>query len=85
MESNETTQRIALVVKKEHTQIARILEKIKPLLEELKRVIHDELPEELPPVRYTQYRIDLILGASLLNLPQYQMSPKEGEVSQGKG
>ena len=53
--------RFALVVKEEVTRTVRIPEKMKPLLEEFKGVVHDELPKGLPPMRDIQHYIDLIL------------------------
>ena len=50
VESKETKQRFALLIK-EITQPTKISEKRKPLLEEFKRVMHDELPDKLSPMR----------------------------------
>jgi len=37
--------------KKKVTPSIEVSEKMKPILEEFKRVVHDELPKELPPMR----------------------------------
>ena len=50
VESKETKQRFELVVE-EVTPPVELLKSMRPLLEEFKRVMHDELPEELPPMR----------------------------------
>jgi len=39
------------VVKEEVTPSIEVPEKMKPILEELKRVVHDELPERLSPMK----------------------------------
>jgi len=51
VESKETKQKFALVVKEEVTPPAEIPKKMRPLLEEFKGVMHDELPEGLQPMR----------------------------------
>jgi len=47
-------------------------------------VVHDELPEGLP-MRDILHHNDLILKASLLNLPHYQMNHKESKVLEKVG
>ena len=48
------------MVKKEVTPPAKVSEKVKPLLKESKRVIHDELPEGLSPMRDIPHHNNLI-------------------------
>jgi len=58
---------------------AKVKELPHPLLAPLiKAFSHDfsqEIPHGLPPKRSIQYKIDLILGATLPNKPAYRMNP----------
>ena len=83
MESKETKQQFALVVKEVGPTI-EVLKKMKPMLEEFQRIVHDELLKKLPPMNVIQYHIDLISEASQPNLPRYRMSPKESEFLRKK-
>ncbi|XP_078447042.1 uncharacterized protein LOC144715913 [Wolffia australiana] len=57
---------------------------VSPLVEEFADVFPAELPCELPPLRNIQHAIDLVLGASLPNLPHYQMDPVKYEELYGQ-
>ena len=72
----------ALVVKGEEHLTVEIPAKVRGLLAEFQNILGE--PQGLPPMRGIQHRIDLIPGASLPNLPHYQMSPKEHNILKEK-
>ena len=80
VDSKETKQGSALLVKKEVTPSTEVSEKVEPLLKEPKGVIQNKLPERLLLMRDIQHHIDLILIVSLPNLSHYQMNLKESKV-----
>ena len=55
MESKETTQGFILFDKGEVAPSPEILEKVDQSLKKFKEVVHDELPEGLPPMRDIQH------------------------------
>ena len=48
-----------------------------PILKEFAQVFFDELPDQLPPLRDIKHAINLVPGATLPNLPHYQLNPTE--------
>ena len=74
----------ALVVKEEVVPSIEVPEKLKPMLGEFKRIVHDDLPDKLSPISDIQHHIDLFPGVSLPNLPHYRMNPKKSEVLREK-
>jgi hypothetical protein len=68
----------ALIIKGEEHPFAEIRAEIQGLLSQFQSILGE--PQELPPMRGNQHRIDLIPGGSLPNLPNYRMSPKEHAI-----
>jgi len=68
----------------EADKAVEVPEIVKPLLQGFQEVIPDKLPDESPPMHDIQHKIDLILGASLLNLPRYRMRQKKREILREK-
>jgi len=83
VKSKETKQGVALLVKEKVTSYAKVLDKMELLLEESKGVVHDELPERLPPMKNIQAHIDDISGENLPNILHYRINPKESNVPKG--
>ena len=50
---------------------------VKSVLQELKDVFPEELPDHLPPMCDIQHVIDFVPGVTLPNLPHYRISPEE--------
>jgi len=85
VESKETKQQFAFIVKEEVGPTIKVPEKMKLMLEEFQRIVRDELPDELPSIREIQHcYIDLIPEASLPNLRYYWMNSKESEILREK-
>ena len=80
VESKETKQGVTLLVKEEVTLPAEVSEKGDPLLEESKKVIHDELSEGLSPMKNIQPHIDFISEESQSNFLHCRINPMESEV-----
>ncbi|XP_038701867.1 uncharacterized protein LOC119998596 [Tripterygium wilfordii] len=84
----QSKQLFAVVVKGDHSSSPQLVSslpgKIQDLLSDFKELISDEIPSGLPPMRNIQHQIDLILGASLPNVPHYRLSPKEHEILREK-
>ena len=49
------------------------------MLTDYNDIIVDDLPNDLPPVRSINHRINLIPGATLPNKETYRMTPTENE------
>ncbi|GKA79055.1 hypothetical protein Tco_0785592, partial [Tanacetum coccineum] len=81
----ETGVSYALVVKGvEDVMKNAISAIIKPLLAEFGKIVKDDRPDALPPLRNIQHQIDLFLRPSLPNIPHYRMSPKESKILREK-
>lgn len=78
-EAKESGMVYAVVVKGESNRVQDIPKVVRPLLEEFKEIIPEELPNELPHMRDIQHCIDLVPRVSLPNLSHYRMSPKGAE------
>ena len=58
-ESKEMKQRFAFIVKEEVGPSVEVFEKMNPIMEKFQRIVHDELPDELPPMRDIQHILTL--------------------------
>ena len=68
-----------VLVPKEASISENVPDPVQPLIEKFSDIVSNELPFGLPPLRDIHHHIDLVPGASFLNLPHYHMSPKEYE------
>ena len=55
---------------------------LQPLLKEFGELFLDEMPAGLPLMCDIQHHIDLVLGASLPNLPYYRMNLQDNQILQ---
>ena len=83
------TQEVHLMVVKGEVESrdsvrAQIPVEVQTMLEEFDDVIIKELPTELLSMHNIRHHINMILGASLPNVPHYRMSPKENEILRDK-
>ncbi|CAL8082752.1 unnamed protein product [Prunus armeniaca] len=88
LEATKDAETIYLVVMKR--LLAVVLEKVeipneaRKILQGFKKLIDDDLLNQLPPIWDIQHHIDLVHVANLPNLPHYRMSPKENDILQKK-
>jgi hypothetical protein len=76
---------LTLVVKGVESDSKAVIPRlIRSILEEFGDLTLTELPTELPPLRDIQHQIDLVLGASLPNVPHYRMSLEEHKILQNQ-
>jgi len=68
VESKETKQIFTLVIKEEVAPSIEVPEKMKPMLEEFKEVVHDELSKGLPLMRDIQHHgTSILYGSKILS------------------
>ena len=82
MKQSKETGIVYILLGREEVQPPVVPKAMRKLLDEFKDLMPDDLPDGLPPIREEQHRIDLVPGATLPNLPHYQMSPMEHEELQ---
>ena len=67
---------VVLMVMPNKVDYSGIPQKLQPLLQKFKDLWPKELPDQLPPMRDIQHKIDLIPGSKIPHLPHYNMSPE---------
>ena len=80
-EGIETGMYLALVEKEVpfDSSIVDVPLEVKNLIDDFVDMVPDELPSELPPLKYIQHAIDLVPSSQQPNLSHYRMNPKRRE------
>lgn len=76
----EATIVIALLAKDPDSTASVLPPAVQLLLDEFWSLTPTELPNELPPMKVIQHRIDLVPGSTLSNLPHYRLNLKEQDI-----
>ena len=60
---------VILLAKQQQEEVSNVPKELQPLLQQYASIWPEELPNQLPPMRDIQHRIDLVPGSSIPHLP----------------